>query len=751
MPMKPKDGESRSDFLSRCIPEMMGDGKRDKDQAVAACISMYGQKGYLDAGGHCTPEPGEDYNTFLERCIDEGGDEEECHLIWEDEGEKSVSGRRLKHKTHASPSESGMMFILSDDTPDRMGDVIVAEGWDLTNFRKNPVALFNHNPDFVIGMWKSLWIEGNSLRGHLQLAPEGTSARIDEIRKLVDAGILRATSVGFRPIDSEPRKSSEPIGGVTYKRCELIETSLVAVPANPNALAVAKSLRVSPGTIDLVFAKHGKGNGNARRGAHGKHADTSRSGKSKAMTTLAQRVTDAQARLLNLRDQLTEHLKSVDDTAVTDEQITLTNELNAKITQEEKGLGALRDAEARLASAANNASGGGDGGNGGGTVVKNGGSVDTAKRPFGLPVRKMDPLEYLVRAGTVRYMSKVTGDSIDVCRQKIYGNDEATKVIVDYCAKAATAPALTTVAGWAAELVQQVNASFMETLQPQAVFPQLSALGMSLSFGRNGRIAVPTRAATPTIAGSFVGEGQPIPVRQAAFSSVLLTPKKMAVITSWSREIDEHSVPAIEGLLRNAIQEDTAVSIDSVLLDSNAATAIRPAGIRNGVVGLTPTAGGGFAALVGDIKQLTGALLTATNGNIRNMAFIMNPQQALSISLIQPPVPGGLFPFADEVAAGRLRGAKLITSGTVPVSTVICIDAADFVVVGGEAPRFEISDQATLHMEDTTPLPIVAGTTAADPTRSLWQTDSLALRLILPLNWALRRTGTVSWLTAVTW
>jgi hypothetical protein len=55
-------------------------------------------------------------------------------------------------------------------------------------------------------------------------------------------------------------------------------------------------------------------------------------------------------------------------------------------------------------------------------------------------------------------------------------------------------------------------------------------------------------------------------------------------------------VPAIEGLLRNAIQEDTAISLDTVLLDSNPATVVRPAGILNGVVGLTPTPGGGFNA-----------------------------------------------------------------------------------------------------------------------------------------------------------
>jgi hypothetical protein len=327
-------------------------------------------------------------------------------------------------------------------------------------------------------------------------------------------------------------------------------------------------------------------------------------------------------------------------------------------------------------------------------------------------------------------------------------------VICDLTLKAAVSPAITTVGGWAAELVQQIVADLMPTLLPSAVYPTLSGMGLKLSFGRNGRIIIPTRNVTPSIAGSFVGEGQPIPVRIAGFTSQTLVPKKMAVITTWTREMDEHSVPAIEGLLRDAIQQDTAISIDTVLLDANAATSIRPAGLRNGVAGLTPTAAGGFNALVGDLKQLTGAILTATNGNIRNMVFIMNPQQALSISFIQPPVPGGLFPFAAEINAGRLNGHPVIQSGTVPLGTVLCLDAADFVSISGDTPRFEISDQATLHMEDTAPLQLAAaGTPAvvAAPAQSMFQTDSLALRLILPMNWVVRRAGVVSWVAGVTW
>jgi HK97 family phage major capsid protein len=307
---------------------------------------------------------------------------------------------------------------------------------------------------------------------------------------------------------------------------------------------------------------------------------------------------------------------------------------------------------------------------------------------------------------------------------------------------------MTTVTGWAVELAQTIYADFMALLMPNSVYPRLASYGIGLSFGRAGRIIIPTRNRTPTIAGSFVGEGQPIPVRQGQFTSQTLTPKKMAVITVWTREIDEHSIPAIEGLLRQAVQEDTAVSLDSVLLDTNPATTVRPAGLFNGITPVVATAGGGFNALVADMKALIGNILTLTQGHVRTPVWLMNPQQTNSIKLT--PNPLGNFPFRDEIQGGSLLGFPVIDSGTVPLATIGMVDAADFVSVGAEAPRFEISDQATLHMEDTAPLPIVDGGVPAAPVRSLWQTDSLGLRLILPMNWVMRRPITAL-ISGVTW
>jgi HK97 family phage prohead protease/HK97 family phage major capsid protein len=685
------------------------------------------------------PEDGESRQDFMDRCVSETGDEESCALDWD---ERSV--KQVVHRTYVSPEGHGLEFVLSDATPDRMGDVIEADGWDLSNFKKNPIALFNHNANFPIGKWVNVRTVNGELRSRLQLAPAGTSDRIDEIRRLVEADILRAVSVGFLPRKSEPLSKNG--SGYRFTQTELVETSLVSIPANPNALAVARSLNISRDTVAMVFAGQGnkKDQSVERRGFNGGKAESPPVRKNRTMSPLTKRIEDTQQRLVRLRDDLTAHLEAIDDENVTDVDLTTTKEFNKRIADQEEALSALKDSEAKLAKSSDD----GDGNTR--TVISKSGE----RRPFSLAAKKIEPLEFLVRAGTVRALARSLNQSVDEVRQKIYGDDEATRIICDLTLKAATAPAMTTVTGWAAELVQQINADMMPTLMPSSVYPKLSAMGLKLTFGRNGRINVPTRSATPTVAGSFVGEGAPIPVRQAAFTSQLMTPKKMAVITTWTREMDEHSVPAIEGLLRNAINEDTAISIDTVLLDANPATAIRPAGLRNGTAGLTPTAGGGFNAFVGDLKALTGAILTATNGNVRSLVFIMNPQQALSIGFIQPPVPGAIFPFATDINNNRLMGYAVIQSGTVPLGTVICMDAADYVSVTGDTPRFEISDQATLHMEDTSPQHLgTPGTpaVAAAPAVSMFQTDSMALRLILPMNWAVRRAGTVAWVAGVTW
>ena len=153
-------------------------------------------------------------------------------------------------KAGRQSDDDPLEFILSDESVDRMGDVIRADGWDLASFKKNPVALFGHSHDQILGVWENVRVEGKKLLGRLKLAKPGTSELVDTVRSLIDQRILKAVSVGFQPIEAEPRKSG---GGYDFIKSALHEVSVVSVPANPNALAIAKAL--SPEIANKLFVQ----------------------------------------------------------------------------------------------------------------------------------------------------------------------------------------------------------------------------------------------------------------------------------------------------------------------------------------------------------------------------------------------------------------------------------------------------------------------------------------------------------------
>jgi len=147
-----------------------------------------------------------------------------------------------------------MQFVLSDDSTDRMGDTIQVAGWDLTAFKENPIALWAHASTRPIGTWVDVRVIGQKLMGKLVFAAQGTSTLIDELRSLVEQRILKTVSVGFTPLDAEPiRDPKGKMTGWNFIKQELLEVSLVSVPANPNAIAIARSMNLSDAAWATAF------------------------------------------------------------------------------------------------------------------------------------------------------------------------------------------------------------------------------------------------------------------------------------------------------------------------------------------------------------------------------------------------------------------------------------------------------------------------------------------------------------------
>jgi len=127
-------------------------------------------------------------------------------------------------------------FTASTSTQDRDGEVIDATGWDLKNFKKNPVILYGHDyRSLPIGKASRVWLHNGSLKNTVEFPPEGTYEFADIVERLVDTGYLKTESVGFIPKKWEDG-DGEKAPRRTYTKQELLEISIVPIPSNPDAL-----------------------------------------------------------------------------------------------------------------------------------------------------------------------------------------------------------------------------------------------------------------------------------------------------------------------------------------------------------------------------------------------------------------------------------------------------------------------------------------------------------------------------------
>lgn len=139
-------------------------------------------------------------------------------------------------------------FIGSTETKDRQGDIVRANGWNLKNYKKNPIFMWAHDySQPPIGKAVKVWVKDNQLMFHIEFADKDTYEFADTIYRLYKGGFLKATSVGFSPLNWEGKSGEDDMprwGGNIFTEQELLELSGCPVPANPDALLSAKQKRV---------------------------------------------------------------------------------------------------------------------------------------------------------------------------------------------------------------------------------------------------------------------------------------------------------------------------------------------------------------------------------------------------------------------------------------------------------------------------------------------------------------------------
>lgn len=151
--------------------------------------------------------------------------------------------------TRASDDPRTYEFVLSTAAQDRYHDTIEVAGWDTSNYLSTGAGpvLWAHDATLPpIGSCRRIWVQDGALRGTLEFPIPGTSRLADELRGLVEAGALSACSVGFLPIKWT---LNEDTRGVDFIEQELLEWSLVSIPANPEATIQARA--AVPDLIEL--------------------------------------------------------------------------------------------------------------------------------------------------------------------------------------------------------------------------------------------------------------------------------------------------------------------------------------------------------------------------------------------------------------------------------------------------------------------------------------------------------------------
>lgn len=131
-------------------------------------------------------------------------------------------------------------WVMAASTKDRVNDTIAPEAFEraLKDIGGKLITLWQHDSYQPVGYWHNLTHKAGRLIGDLKLA--GTNLG-QMIKQLLADEVPLGASIGFRSIGNpEPNK----VGGLHFKAIELLETSIVSVPANPAAIQIAKRFHI---------------------------------------------------------------------------------------------------------------------------------------------------------------------------------------------------------------------------------------------------------------------------------------------------------------------------------------------------------------------------------------------------------------------------------------------------------------------------------------------------------------------------
>lgn len=133
----------------------------------------------------------------------------------------------------------GGRILISTPAVDRDKDRVMPLGVRADTYLKNPVVQWGHDyssPSSTIGRTKSLEITPDGIIADFELRPAANDQDPQNVVRLLwDGGWVRAASIGFIPRNG----TKNEFGGMDFTDVELLEWSLVSIPANQEALRLA--------------------------------------------------------------------------------------------------------------------------------------------------------------------------------------------------------------------------------------------------------------------------------------------------------------------------------------------------------------------------------------------------------------------------------------------------------------------------------------------------------------------------------
>jgi HK97 family phage major capsid protein/HK97 family phage prohead protease len=228
-PMCKMPDETKKECVARKIPEIMRDNPgMTQDQAIAEAESMCSKD--------CKTKEDEEKEKAEaeEKAKKEAEEKEEAEKLAKEAKAKELVGKKIDIDLTVETKDLGqgeVEAVISSGVLDRHGEKIDVAGISTKQYMKNPIVAWAHNYDLPpIGKAIKVWKEGEKLMGRMKFAiAENPMAKT--VYELIQGGFLNAVSIGFIPLEMD---------GNTYTKSEMIEFSVVPVPANPEALIFAK-------------------------------------------------------------------------------------------------------------------------------------------------------------------------------------------------------------------------------------------------------------------------------------------------------------------------------------------------------------------------------------------------------------------------------------------------------------------------------------------------------------------------------